>query len=343
MTSRGRSSTKRRPPWNCSTTYSWNCAKRLSASRTRGVLGVVGDVRGVREPELHVDGERLHVDLEVALGAVPRPTEPGDLSHEQHLVVGAIEILAKGGLHDEARRLARRRAVGGELLGQRRIDVGLEPDSLVSHDAPFRLSEGLAGPRGDRTFVPRARRVALGPLGGGCGGTSVDRAAHAKCCVKSTCGDAIARGAPRRSAGISRRRRGLSRSIRSPNSAVVAARAGVRESKTQLAVGAVRPARAPRRERVKCCVLFARGDVFETARGAVALHRQGPAERHVDDAANVAPRDGSSFHLVLRGVAVDVACAAAFVIVTVNRRRRRTSSVASARANTARGMFVNDQ
>ena len=31
MTSRGRSSTKRRPPWNCSTRYSWNCTKRLSA------------------------------------------------------------------------------------------------------------------------------------------------------------------------------------------------------------------------------------------------------------------------------------------------------------------------
>src|ERR1019366_1512593 len=33
MTSRGRSSTKRHPPWNCSTRYSWNCTKRLSASR----------------------------------------------------------------------------------------------------------------------------------------------------------------------------------------------------------------------------------------------------------------------------------------------------------------------
>ena len=75
-----------------------------------------------------------------ALRMVAGPTEPGDLPHEQHPVVGAIEISPKGGLHDEARRLARRRAVGGELLGQRRIDVGLEPDSLVSHDAPFRLS-----------------------------------------------------------------------------------------------------------------------------------------------------------------------------------------------------------
>ncbi len=102
-------------PWYCSMTYSWNLREAaLLASSTRGVLVVVGDVRGVCEPELHVDGERLHVDLEVALGAVPQPTEPGDLvpAAARLSSVRSRYWRRAAWVNDEARRLARRRACG---------------------------------------------------------------------------------------------------------------------------------------------------------------------------------------------------------------------------------------
>ena len=96
--------------------------------------------------------------------------------------------------------------------------------------------------------------------------------------------------------------------------------------------GGCPPARAPRRERAECCFLSL-VEMGLRRPVADALHIQGPGERHVDDAsANVAPRDGSSFHSSCRTGWRDVACAAAFVIVTVDRRPPRTSSVASARA-----------
>src|ERR1019366_4842829 len=247
-----------------------------------GGLRVVGDLRSVREPELHVDGERLHVDLEVALGAVARPTEPGELSEEQRLVVGAIQVLAKGGLHDEARRRAHRRAVGGELSGQRRVDVGLKPDSLISHDAPplvrgSRRSTRRAGrssacsPRRSTRSTPSvettdepvmAARCAWFSDSSGCGcdGTSVDRSAHARCFAKSTCGGAICAETPAKPAEI----QGVAADFGS-RSDVARGRRASRTPRPIAEIGGRPPRARASARRGRVLRVFARRDVFETA------------------------------------------------------------------------------
>lgn len=98
------------------------------------VLSVVGNAGRVGEPDLQPECERLHLDLEIALGARTGAAESVEASHDERRVARFVEVLPKGRLDDGARRDAGRRAVGSELLGEGGVEVGLEPDSLVSAD-----------------------------------------------------------------------------------------------------------------------------------------------------------------------------------------------------------------
>jgi hypothetical protein len=126
----------------------------------------------VREPELHPDPERVHQELEIAIGASTGPTEPVETLQEDGHVAIVVEILRKGGLHDSARRSSPCRAMGGELRPDGTVDVGVDPDALTSHGV-LGLPQRRRTVRGLTWVFPRLQASAAG--------TSVNRALFDRC------------------------------------------------------------------------------------------------------------------------------------------------------------------
>jgi hypothetical protein len=65
----------------------------------RAALGVLGNGRGVREPEADVHREGLGQELQVTLGTCPGPTETIEAAQDERRVGGSVEVLPERGLN----------------------------------------------------------------------------------------------------------------------------------------------------------------------------------------------------------------------------------------------------
>ena len=92
---------------------------------------VAVDTRHVREPDLHPNGEGRREELQVAVRAFDSTAKSVEAPQNVRDRARAFEMLPKSSLDDGADSSAGPCAVNRELLGDRRVDVGVK-----AHEAP---------------------------------------------------------------------------------------------------------------------------------------------------------------------------------------------------------------